>query len=434
MGSVATGSFATVPGLLLLPYLTDAIGIGAAIAGVIVFIPKFWDVVLNPIAGRISDRYQSPRGRRRPFLIWSGLALAVFFSLLFAGPTESKTIGAAWVIIAFIACASAYAFFQVPYVSMPAEMTQNYEERTKLMTWRVSLLAVAILVSGGLSPMFVNAFGGEASVNGYRLMGVFVAGLLVVGTLGAYFGTANAPEHAVETAAGSFAEQLRIVGQSREFRMLLATFIVQALAISALLAGVAYVAKDLLNNPGAATPLFVAFVGPAIIVTPLWERYARTRSKRSGYFMASGFLIVGMLLLFIIYFGPTPLVYVAAAIIGIGYAGTQSFPMAMLPDVAAYDAQLSGENRVGVFTGIWTAGETAGFAMGPGFFALILALGGYTSTTAAESVFQSESALTAMALGFSLIPAALVALSLFFLSRYRLDQTLVGEPDATHHQ
>src|SRR5690554_6765296 len=151
MGSVATGAFATVPGLLLLPYLTDTIGIGAAIAAVIVFIPKFWDVILNPIAGRISDRHQSPRGRRRPFLIWSGLALAVFFALLFAGPTDSKLTGAVWVVLAFIACASAFAFFQVPFVSMPAEMTNDYEERTKLMTWRVALLALAILVSGGLS-------------------------------------------------------------------------------------------------------------------------------------------------------------------------------------------------------------------------------------------------------------------------------------------
>lgn len=430
MGSVATGAFATVPGLLLLPYLTDTIGIGAAIAAIIVFIPKFWDVILNPIAGRISDRHQSPRGRRRPFLIWSGLALAVFFALLFAGPTDSKLIGAVWVILAFIACASAFAFFQVPFVSMPAEMTNDYEERTKLMTWRVALLALAILVSGGLSPMIVNAFGGEATVNGYRLMGLFVAALLVIGTLFAYFGTAGAPELGIEPAGGSLTDQLRIVGQSREFRMLLGTFIVQALAVSAVLAGVAYVAKDLLNNPGAATPLFVAFVGPAIIVTPLWERYARTRSKRAGYFMSSGFLIAGMLLLTVLFVGPSPLVYVAAAIIGIGYAGIQSFPLAMLPDVAAYDAKVSGENRVGVFTGIWTAGETAGFAMGPGLFALILAIGGYTSTTASESVFQSDSALIAMTIGFSLVPAALVAMSLFFLSRYNLDQTLVGDRDA----
>ena len=45
----------------------------------------------------------------------------------------------------FLACATAYAFFQVPYVAMPAEMTDDYDERTRLMTWRVAILALTIL-------------------------------------------------------------------------------------------------------------------------------------------------------------------------------------------------------------------------------------------------------------------------------------------------
>src|SRR5207237_7922730 len=86
LGSVATGTFGTVPGLMLLPFLTDTLGIAAALAGVIVFLPKAWDVVLNPIAGRISDRSTDPRGPRRPFLLRGGLSLAVCFALLFAAP------------------------------------------------------------------------------------------------------------------------------------------------------------------------------------------------------------------------------------------------------------------------------------------------------------------------------------------------------------
>ena len=86
LGSVATGTFGTVPGLMLLPFLTDTLGITAALAGVIVFLPKAWDVVLNPIAGRISDRSTDPRGPRRPFLLRGGLLLAVCFALLFAAP------------------------------------------------------------------------------------------------------------------------------------------------------------------------------------------------------------------------------------------------------------------------------------------------------------------------------------------------------------
>src|SRR5918995_4254246 len=104
-GSVATGAFGTVPGLMLLPYLTDTLGIAALAAGLIVLLPKAWDVVLNPVAGRISDRTNDPRGPRRPWLLRAGLALAVAFALLFAAPDMGKAAEAAWVLVLFLACA-----------------------------------------------------------------------------------------------------------------------------------------------------------------------------------------------------------------------------------------------------------------------------------------------------------------------------------------
>lgn len=156
MGSVATGTFGTVPGLLLLPYLTDTLGVAAVVAGLIVFVPKAWDVVLNPIAGRISDRSRSPRGRRGPFLLRAGVALAVAFALIFAGPSAPPAF-AAWVLVAFLLCATAYAFFQVPFNAMPAEITSDAGERTRMMTWRVAVIAIAILLSGATAPLVVGA-------------------------------------------------------------------------------------------------------------------------------------------------------------------------------------------------------------------------------------------------------------------------------------
>lgn len=423
LGSVATGTFGTVPGLLLLPYLTDSLGIAAVVAGFIVFVPKAWDVVLNPVAGRISDRSTSPGGRRRPFLLKGGLALAACFAMLFAGPSGPPLLAALWVVFWFLACATAYAFFQVPYVAMPAEMTLDYAERTRLMTWRVIVLALAILLAGATAPMIVNAFGGEETPRGYRLMGVYVAVLLVIGVVGAWRGTRDAPEHRVETAGGSLRDQLRLVGGSDNFRALLTAFVLQAVGVGAMLAGVAYVADDLLDDKGAATILFAAFVAPALLVTPLWERFAERRGKRSGYLFASSFLVVGAAALIFARDAQTTIVYVAAALVGIGYAGAQVFPMAMLPDVAAEDARASGQNRIGVFTGVWTAGETLGLAIGPGLFALILAIGGYVSSTDHTAV-QPDSARTAIAVGFSLVPAALIAVSMLFLRRYALDSQL----------
>src|SRR6478609_2075931 len=207
LGSVATGSFGTVPGLLLLPYLTDRLGVTAGVAGLVVFLPKAWDVILNPIAGRISDRSTNPGGRRRPFLIRSGTLLALAFVLLFAGPTSPTGLATTWVVVLFIACATAYAFFQVPYVAMPAEMTDDYDERTRLMTWRVAILAFAILLSGGLSPAIRDGLGADS---GYRAVGLFVGVLIAAGAVGAWWGTRNAPQRREAASTAPLREQLRI--------------------------------------------------------------------------------------------------------------------------------------------------------------------------------------------------------------------------------
>ena len=421
LGSVATGSFGTVPGLLLLPYLTDRLGVAAGVAGLIVLLPKAWDVLLNPVAGRISDRLEHPEGRRRPFLLRAGALLAVLFVLLFAGPTGSTALGAAWVAVLFLACATAYAFFQVPYVSMPAELTRDYGERTRLMTWRVAVLALAILVSGGLSPAIRDALGPEW---GYRAVGLFVGGLILAGALGAWWGTKGVPPVAEVAAGGSLGEQLRVVARAPDFRALLTAFGLQALATGTMLAGVDYVARVVLGNPGASTILFVAFVAPALLVTPVWERIGARVGKKAGFVAASLLLALGAVLVYLLHGLGVAAVGAALTLVGIGYAGAQMFPMAMLPDVAAVDAQRTGEGRVGVYTGVWTAGETLGLALGPGVYALILMLGGYVSSTDGLAA-QPDSAVTAMTLGFTLLPAALVLLALVPLRSYRVDEAAV---------
>src|SRR4051794_40849049 len=430
-GSVATGAFGTVPGLMLLPYLTDTLGIAAIAAGFIVFAPKAWDVVLNPIAGRISDRTDDPRGPRRPWLLRGGLSLAVAFAVLFAAPSMgSRAAEAAWVLVCFLACATAYAFFQVPYVSMPAEMTSSYDERTRLMTCRVAILAFTIMLAGATAPVIRDAVGGRA---GYRVMGIAMAVVIVVGIGCAYRGTRRAPVGAVEAGPGTLRDQLRIVAGARDFRLLLVTFVVQALATGCMLAGVDYLATDVLDRKGATTVLFICFVGPALLLTPAWSALGARLGKKRGYAISSLILATGALGVVTARSAPFGLVIGAVALVGVGYAGAQVFPMAMLPDAAAVDARRTGSNRVGVYTGVWTAGETLGLALGPGLFALVLAVGGYRSSTDGD-VAQPDSALTAIVLGFSVLPAALTVLSLLWLRRYALSADVVdgaaGTPDS----
>jgi len=304
----------------------------------------------------------------------------------------------------------------VPYVAMPAEMTSSYDERTRLMTWRVAILAFTIMLAGATAPAIRDAVGGR---EGYRVMGLVMAVIILVGVVSAYVGTRNAPIAAPQPGAGSLRDQLRIVAEAQDFRWLLTTFVIQALAVGIMLAGVDYLASDVLGRDGAATILFVCFVGPALLLTPAWSVVGTRIGKKAGFVASSVFLGLGALLTVVAQWAPVGVVYAVVVLIGVGYAGCQVFPMAMLPDAAAVDARRTGSNRAGVYTGVWTAGETLGLALGPAVFAVVLAIGGYRSSTDGDAV-QPDSAVTAIALGFSLLPAALVALSLIWLRRYSL--------------
>ncbi|HEV7649210.1 MAG TPA: MFS transporter [Actinophytocola sp.] len=406
LGSLATGAFGTVPGLLLLPYLTDTLAVSASVAGLLVLLPKAWDVVFNPIAGRISDRTHTRIGPRRPYLLGGGIALAICFAGLFAGPdTGSAAVDALYVAGMFLLCATAFAFFQVPFNALPVELTTDPVERTRLTAWRIAVLAIAILVSGAGAPAVRDAVGGLA---GYRVMGVAVGVLIVVGAVGVFFGVARAPHGRVLPSVSSWREVFAAIGACRPFRWLLAAFVVQAVGIGTLLAGVDYVARVALGDKGLQSLLFAAFVGPALLVMPVWQRVAGRYGKLRGYVIATLVFTVGVLGMLGARVFPVWAAVAFAAVVGVGYAGMQVFPLAMLPDVISAEERRTGQIRAGLFAGVWTAGETLGLALGPALYGLVLAVGGYVSSTAGadgDVIAQPPSAVTAVVLGAGLVPA-----------------------------
>ncbi len=422
-GSLVTGAFGTVPGLLLLPYLTDTLGVAAGLAGLLVLLPKAWDVVVNPLAGRASDRTRGRWGARRPYLLVGGLALAVLFASMFAGVFTGGP-GAFWVCVSFLATATAFAFFQVPYVAMPADMTEAaglhdpYGERTRMMTWRVAGLALTILVSGAVAPQVVRAFGG--GLVGYRAMGVFIAVIMIIGTVLVFTLTRDAPRGSVVASEPSLRAQLRVAANNRPFRVLVACFVVQAAGVAAMLAGVQYFAGQVLHDSNAVTLLFACVVGPAILVMPAWNRIGARLGKLRGLVFASLLITLATLALVAAPLLPTFAVYLIVGVIGVGYAGQQVFGLAMLPDTIAFDTIRTGRRQAGVFTGLWTAGETLGLALGPYLFGQTIQLFGYVSSNTGTAAPQTSEAELGVLLGFTVVPGVIVGLALLFLRAYDL--------------
>jgi Na+/melibiose symporter-like transporter len=422
IGSLGTGGFATLPGLVLVYYLTDSLGITALAAGILVTVAKVWDVIIDPVIGSASDRGLGIWGSRRPLMIIGAIALPVFFALTFAVPQGlGSWLSGGWVLLAFILTATAFSLFQVPYIALPAELTPDYDARTRLLSVRVMVLTFAILLFGAGGPILRTEFG-------YLWMAI-IAGLVIgAGMLVSSFVAPKSPPIVVPrvSLADAYRTGFAALRRSQPFRALLLAFLLQGLATGAMLAGAQYVATWVLQSEDAVTFLFVALIAPALLFAPVWGVIAGRIGKERAFVIASIVFGIGALALTFLAVTPGPWVYLPVGVVGAAYAGMQSLPMAMLPDVISHDAKSHGDGAAGTFGGVWTAGETTGMALGATVLTAVLAITGYQEAVAQDGgaivsvVQQSPTAVLGIVLAFSVVPAAIIALSLIPFARYRL--------------
>lgn len=422
VGSLGTGGFATLPGLVLIYFLTDTLGVAPLLAGILVTVAKVWDVLIDPVIGARSDHSLAATGSRRRFMVLGAVALPVFFILTFAVPAGlDPLVAGLWVLIAFMATATAFSLFQVPYIALPAELTDRYDQRTRLLSVRVVVLTLAILLFGAGGPS-LRKLGGENEHLGYLLMAVVAglvigAGMLVASLVAARGAATDKPRTSI---AASYRDGLAALRRSQPFRALLATFALQGLATGIMLAGAQYVARWVLGDEGAVDVLFASLIAPALLFAPVWQAIAARVGKERGFVIASTLFGVAALALVGMLWAPGPWIFVAVGLAGAGYAGMQSLPMAMLPDVISHDAQTHGEGSAGTFSGVWTAGETTGMALGATVLTIVLAVTGYVQSTAGVDTVQSATAVSGIVVAFSAVPAVILALSLVVFGRYRL--------------
>ncbi|MFD0569486.1 MFS transporter [Kitasatospora gansuensis] len=401
-GSLVTGTFNTLPGLLLLPYLTDTLGVGAALAGLIVLLPKVWSAVLNPLAGRLTDRTTGRWGARRPYVLFGGLAVALFLASTFAGVADG-TAGVWLTAAGFLLTATAFGFFQVPYAAIPADITHRTEDRIRLVGGRVAVIGLAALVAGAVGPAVVEAAGGGLA--GHRWAGLFGAGVVVVGALAAFLGTARARSHQVLSSEPSLRRQLAVARANGPFRVLFACAVVQTLATGCFLAGAPYFARHVIGDPTATGVAVAAYVAPNLLAVGLWSKLAARLGNRAGYTIANLLFLAGCLTLLAAPALPVALALLLWGVAGAYHAGQLLCAYAMLPEYIARDTARTGRQQAGVFSGVFATGEVLGLALGSFAYGLVLQLFGYVSSDTGHAAAQSAGAELGVLLGVTVLPA-----------------------------
>jgi Na+/melibiose symporter-like transporter len=171
------------------------LGLDPALAGSASLVALVFDAVSDPFVGLWSDRYNSKRwGRRHPFMLWSALPLGLFTYVLFQPPAGIGQIGLfIWLTVFSILVRIALPFLVVPHISLGAELTEDYNERTSVTAYRIMFAALVspIVMIIGFTQFFENVDGANGMFNAaaYPRFALFCAVLMVGSILIMIWGT-----------------------------------------------------------------------------------------------------------------------------------------------------------------------------------------------------------------------------------------------------
>ena len=424
-GSLAMSAMFTGVSILFLRYLVDYAAISASLAGLLIAISKIYDAVTDPLMGVVSDRTKTRWGRRRPYLFLGGIVCALSYFMMFNVPNlDSTAMKSAYVLFSLLLNATGYTLFNVPYLAMPAEMTESFSERTSLISFRVGFVAIGQFLASVVGPLLLAYFGG--GFFGHSVMAGVISSVILASCLATFWSTKNAKQTSTANQVRvSSKEFLMTLTENRPFLILSLTKLFQLVGTALLLGILPFFFDRVIAQSNASLGLFFLILTGCILFTqPLWVYISNTFSKKISYYLAAGAYSLSSLSWLLAGEGePTEFIILRALVAGIGSGGLLLIGQALLPETIEYDSRRTGLRREAIYSGLFTFIEKSAFSIGAAVTGIYLGATGYIEGTGLEGV-QSEQAIEAIRLAV-ILPPILFLLSSLSIKFYSLTEDSV---------
>lgn len=421
LGTLGLTAF-MVGSYLLVRFMTDYMGVEPAVAGTIFALAKIYDGIADPIFGSLSDKVRSRWGRRRPFLLAGAFACGITFVLAFNTPVVSDPNLAAVMFAGVLMLhATSYAIFAVPYMAMPAEMTDEPQERSKLMSFRAVNGSLGNFIGMGTAAL-ISLFGG--GLVGHRMMAVVIGLTIFAVLMGCFLLTKRARIVEVEKNHPSYLVQLREAWKNKPFVVLQCSKLMLLSAGALHTASAAFFVQRRLEE----SDVWLFWIGATLVIgtilaQPLWLYCAKRFGKRNTFTLAGCFAaIVWMSWLPWGPGTPFPVLIVIGLLAGFGNGGIVMVSQSMLPDTLQFQRIRTGMRVEGSFAGIYIMVEKLGQAIGASVTGFTLAAFGYVSAKAGAQVVQPERAVMGVTLCYCVISALFLLASVAIMRFYPLDE------------
>jgi len=451
-GDLGPAITANLLAFFLLFFFTNVAGLNAALAGSILMIGKLWDAVNDPIIGMLSDRTRSRWGRRHPWMIFGAIPFGVFFFLQWLVPhfsndpvTNQWALFFYYVVIALF-FNTAYTAVNLPYTALTPELTQDYNERTSLNSFRFTFsiggsilsLILAQIIFALIKADAVPQADGSCAANTlqYAVLGGVCAVLSVLPLYWCVWGTRArvAATERLRLAAGeseslSFREQIRIAFSNRPFVYVIGIYFFSWLAVQVTASIIPYF---VVNWMGLGEAQFIqitlAVQGTALVMLYVWKAVSDRYGKKAVYFMGMGAWIIAQGGLFFLQPGQIALMYLLAVMAGVGVSTAYLIPWSMVPDVIELDELQTGQRREGVFYAFMVLLQKAGLAVGLFLLGQGLAWSGFVERIPCHPAPQQPaSALLAIRIAMGPLPTIALIIGLVLAYFYPITREVHAE-------
>ena len=412
IGDVGNAAANSAIQFFLLIFYTDAALIAPALAGSALLVGKIWDAINDPLFGWLSDRTTSRFGKRRVYMIFGALPLAIAIALLWRVPGGFSDTGIfVWIALTFVLFDTVWTMTNVPYYALTAELTDDYDERSSLTAFRMVLGVPAYIVGAAVTPLLVGLFATKRIGYGWIgvIYGILAAVVLWVAAAGLRERKAISESKAKTPPLQTFVATLK----NKPFLQLIIAYLVSNTAFALLKTLLAFfITYQLGMEAQVPAVMFLLLLFVALFLFP-WKKLSERWNKGPAYGLGLAIGGIAVASTFFLPNEPTAWVYVIAAMAGIGFSAQWVFPWAMVPDVVEFDRLQTGEHRGGMYYGVWGLATKLSEALGIAASGWVLHLYGYV-----PNVEQSARTLLGIRLFFGPVPLLCFALALPLLIWY----------------
>lgn len=400
-------------------FMTDVVGVRAAYAALAIFIGRTWDYFNDPLIGFISDRVRTRWGRRRPFLLFGFIPFGLMFAMLwYRPPTDNQFLLCAYYAVAYFLFDTSYTLVTMPYSALTPELTQDYDERTSLTSYRMAFSIIGSLVAFIVPLMIIGTMKPENSGRVFG-MGILFGAACALPLLITFLGTREKTEYTTQSQP-SLRESFRAVWKNRPFLFAAGIFLFTWTAADVIQAFLLYFLKYRMNREAESDMILGAIFITALLVLPFWSWVSRKTDKRKAY--VAGMIFLSAIMIALIFLKPTaglPLIMLMAILAGIGVSAIHVLTWAIIPDAVEVDELTTGHRHEGIFYSLVSLFKKIASSVAIPLTLLVLDWSGYVSNAAV----QKPSAILAIRILIGPVPSILLLGGILFAFFYPLSRS-----------